>query len=196
MAPRAPPLGSKLIRSSQIARSRLLHAIVCDHYPKGQGEFGAYEYVHVHSAAMTSTALVGVVHASVSAAPAPPGAARRRTPGAPRACRQSRRRRYCHRASAAAAAAALRRARRRRRDRDARARGHRDRTTAEMPLLPSRTSGRPSSTARTRAIARCWNGPEVKPYQASLVILSSQSGPVRPRRPRRPGRSPRSRSAG
>ena len=29
-------------------------------------------------------------------------------------------------------------------------------TTAEMPLLALRTSGRPSSIARRRAIARCW----------------------------------------
>ena len=48
--------------------------------------------------------------------------------------------------------------------------------TPLMPLLATRTSGSPSSTARVRAIAKCWYGPELRPYQASLVTLKIQAG--------------------
>ncbi len=47
---------------------------------------------------------------------------------------------------------------------------------AVIPVLAARTSGRPSSTARSRAAARCWRGPVELPNQASLVMLTSQSG--------------------
>src|SRR3954451_8212906 len=51
-------------------------------------------------------------------------------------------------------------------------------TTPLIPLFAARTSGIPSSTARVRAIAKCWYGPELLPYQASFVTLSSQAGRV------------------
>jgi hypothetical protein len=53
--------------------------------------------------------------------------------------------------------------------------------TAEMPVLAARTSGRPCSTARIRACARCCCGPANRPNQASLVICTIQSGRGPPR---------------
>ncbi len=48
--------------------------------------------------------------------------------------------------------------------------------TAEIPVCAARTSGSPSSTARSRAAARCCQGPAEMPNQPSLVMFTSQSG--------------------
>jgi hypothetical protein len=50
---------------------------------------------------------------------------------------------------------------------------------AEMPVLAARATGRPVSTARVATIRRNWNGAEEKPYQASLVMFTSTSAPLR-----------------
>ena len=49
-------------------------------------------------------------------------------------------------------------------------------TIPEMPVFAARTSGTPCSTARSRAAAKCWYGPELIPNQASFVTLSSHPG--------------------
>ena len=49
--------------------------------------------------------------------------------------------------------------------------------TAEMPVGVERSTGSPSSSARSRAWARCWGGPQA-PNQASLDGLNRKAGPV------------------
>ena len=48
-----------------------------------------------------------------------------------------------------------------------------------MPVLAARATGRPVSTARGGDHPRNWNGAEEKPYQASLVMFTSTSAPLR-----------------
>ena len=59
---------------------------------------------------------------------------------------------------------------------DARRRPPEASTTAEIPVFAARTKGRPCSTARKRANARCWCGPALRPNQPSFVRLTSMSG--------------------
>ena len=44
-----------------------------------------------------------------------------------------------------------------------------------MPLFVARTSHRPVSIARTRAISRCWCGPMESPNHASLLTVTSSA---------------------
>ena len=62
-------------------------------------------------------------------------------------------------------------------------------------MLAALTRGRPSSTARRRAWAKCWYGPGVRPNQASLVTFRIRSGPGSVGQDRRREKSPRSRSS-
>ena len=65
-----------------------------------------------------------------------------------------------------------------------------------IPVLAARKSGRPSSTARSRAAARrCWRGPVELPNQASFVMFTSQSGRFFLVHQLARGKSPRSKSA-
>src|SRR5260221_434626 len=49
---------------------------------------------------------------------------------------------------------------------------------AEIPELAARITGRPSSTARTRACRRCWRGARGSPHQAPLGRIGRQEGEV------------------
>ncbi len=50
---------------------------------------------------------------------------------------------------------------------------------ALTPVLAARATGLPVSTARVATMWRNWNGAELKPYQASLVMFTSTCAPFR-----------------